>query len=114
MRIVREVTVHRYSGEAIEIRAGALGQDRPEQDLVLPSQTPVLIRDWRAEALFGQAETLVPVERLADGDYIVATTALSMRLYRLRFDTPQVIYAEGLEIACGAVAEARELRLAAE
>lgn len=114
MRVVREISVRRYSGEAILIRAGALGQDRPEQDLVLPARTPVLVRDWRAEALFGQAETLVPIERLADGEFIIQTTALSMRLYCMRFDTPQVVYAEGLELVCGAAEMVEELKLAAE
>ena len=114
MRIVREVAVHRYSGPAIRITAGALGHDRPEQDLVLPAETPVLLRDWRAQALFGKSRAIVPIERVADGEFIVAETALSMRLYDLRFDTPQVIYAEGLELACGTAAEAEELRLAAE
>ena len=114
MRVVRAVTVHRYSGPAIRIAAGALGHERPEQDLVLPAETPVLIRDWRAEALFGARQAVVPVERLADGDSLVPVAALSLRLYDLRFDTAQVIYAEGLEIACAASGAADEARLAAE
>jgi len=114
MRVVREVTVHRYSGPAIRIAAGALGHDRPEQDLVLPAETPVLVRDWRAEALFGARQAVVPVERLADGEFIATVTALSLRLYDLRFDTAQVIYAEGLEISCAAVGATQDARLAAE
>jgi hypothetical protein len=108
MRVVREIRVHRYSGPAVCVRAGALGHDRPEQDLVLPEATPVLIRDWRAEALYGTPEAVMPISRLADGEFIAPTKALSMRLYDLRFDTEQVVYAEGLELACAAVeAEAR-------
>lgn len=114
MRIVRTVTVHRYSGPAIRIAAGALGRDRPEQDLVLPAETPVLIRDWRAWALFGARAATVPVERLADGALIGPVAALSLRLYDLRFDTAQVIYAEGLEIACSAIGATQTVRLAAE
>jgi len=112
MRILREVRVHRYSGPAICVKAGALGHDRPEQDLVLPETTPVLIRDWRPEALFGVPQAEVEIARLADGEFIAPTRALSMRLYELRFDTAQVVYAEGLELACEAV-EA-EARIAAE
>ena len=112
--IVRAVTVHRYSGPAIRIAAGALGHERPEQDLILPAETPILIRDWRAEALFGAREVVVPVERLADGESVAPVAVLSLRLYELRFDSPQVIYAEGLEIACAALGAADEPRLAAE
>ncbi len=112
MRVLREVHVHRFSGPAICVKAGALGHDRPEQDLVLPETTEVLVRDWRAEALFGQDQALVPIARLADGEFIAPTTTLSMRLYELRFDSEQVVYAEGLELACPAVET--EARIAAE
>ncbi|MCB2124280.1 MAG: Hint domain-containing protein [Rhodobacteraceae bacterium] len=114
MRVVREVRVTRYSGPAIRIAAAALGRDRPEQDLILPAETPVLVRDWRAEALFGARSAVVPVERLADGEFIAPVAALSLRLYDLRFDSPQVVYAEGLEIACPALGAADATRLAAE
>ncbi len=113
MRVVREVNVHRYSGPAIRVSAGALGHDRPEQDLVLPEETMILIRDWRAQALFGKTQATVPISRIADGEFIAPTTVLSMRLYDLRFDTPQVVYAEGLELSCDAVAVA-ETKIAAE
>jgi hypothetical protein len=103
MRIVREITVERYSGAAIRVSAGALGHDRPEQDLVLPVDTKILIRDWRAEALFGTAQAIVPISRIADGEFVSPATVLSMRLYKLHFDTPQIVYAEGLELICDAV-----------
>ncbi|GAB4386827.1 Hint domain-containing protein [Albidovulum sp.] len=103
MRVLRAVRVGRYSGPAIRVRAGALGHDRPEQDLVLAADTPVLIRDWRAQALFGAAQAVVPVSRLAEGEFIAPTRALSMRVHQLYFDRPQVVYAEGLEIACAAL-----------
>ena len=47
----------RYSGPA-DVRQGRrLGHDRPEQDLILfRASDAILIRDWRAEALFGTAE----------------------------------------------------------
>ena len=112
MRVLRNVTVHRYSGPAIRIAEGALGHDRPEQALVLPESTMILVRDWRAEALFGARQAVVPISRLADGEFIAPTSVLSMRLYELQFDTPQVVYAEGLEIACEAVVA--ETRIAAE
>ena len=114
MRVVREVRVHRYSGPAIRVSSGALGHDRPEQDLVLPEDTMILLRDWRARALFGKAQATVPIARIADGEFIAPTRVLSMRLYDLRFDTPQEVYAEGLELACEAVEIAAETKIAAE
>ena len=53
MRVLRQISVQRYSGPAVRITASALGHDRPEQDLTLPSDTLILVRDWRAQTLFG-------------------------------------------------------------
>ncbi|MCX8509634.1 MAG: Hint domain-containing protein, partial [Rhodobacteraceae bacterium] len=103
MQILRAVRVHRYSGPAVTITASALGHDRPEQDLTLPSETKVLLRDWRAGALYGSDQAMVPVSRLIDEEYISATRVTNMRLYELSFDAPQVIYAEGVELCCDAM-----------
>jgi hypothetical protein len=100
MRVVREIRVERFSGPAVRITASALGHDRPEQDLTLPADTLILLRDWRAQAIYGQAQALVPVERLVDGEYVVHEDVLGMRLYDLIFDTHQIVYAEGVEIYC--------------
>ncbi len=112
MQVLRAVDIHRYSGPAIRVAAGALGNRQPEQDLDLPDTTTILLRDQRAEALCGTPQALVPIARIADGTSIVPIHALSMRLYELRFDTPQVVYAEGLELACEAVAA--DVKMAAE
>ena len=106
MRVVREVRVARFTGSAVRIGALALGHDRPEQDLMLPADTLVLVRDWRARAIFGQDQALVPVERLVDGEYIALEKVTGMRLYELRFDAPQIVYAEGVEIYCDGVSTA--------
>lgn len=114
MRVVREVAVRRWSGPAMRIAAGALGEGRPEQDLILPAATPVLLRDGWARLPDGARQAVVPLGRLADGARIAPVTALSLRLYDLRFDRAETVYAEGLEIACPSVAAADEARLAAE
>jgi hypothetical protein len=102
MAIVRAVRVHRYSGPAVRISASALGHDRPEQDLTLPAETRVLLRDWRAGALYGTDQAMVPVSRLVDGEFIAMTDVRSLRLFEILFDRPQVIYAEGVELCCEA------------
>lgn len=103
MRVLRQISVQRYSGPAVRITASALGHDRPEQDLTVPAGMPILIRDWRAGAIFGQDQAMVPAERLVDGEYIAAGSVTGMRLYELMFDEPEVVYAEGVELCCSAV-----------
>lgn len=102
MRRLLSVSVTAYTGRAVRLAEGALGHNRPETGLTLPAGTRIRLRDWRARAMFGTAEGDAPVARLFDGQYVTETEVRGMRVYDLVFDTPQVIYAEGLEIACGA------------
>ena len=97
--------MQRFTGPAVRIGASALGHDRPEQDLTLPCDTLVLLRDWRAQAIYGQDQALVPVERLVDGEFVVPENVIGLRLYELLFDAPQIVYAEGVELFCDGVAE---------
>lgn len=83
----------------VEITRNALG-GRPERDLWVPAAQRILIRDWRARALYGQAQACVPAGQLVDGDYIrhaVLTTEVTG--FALRFGRPEVFYADGLELA---------------
>ena len=52
----------------------SLGVGKPADDVLVAADQPILIRDWRAKALFG--------------------------LFALHFDAPAVIFAGGLELAC--------------
>ncbi len=88
--------------DLVRIRASTLGHDRPEQDLLVAPGQPVLIRDWRARAIFGTAVAAIPAARLADGEFVCLETHRQVRLFTLRFDQDEVIYAEGLELACPA------------
>jgi hypothetical protein len=87
----------------VRIRATTLGHDRPERDLLLAPGQPVMIRDWRARALYGADAAAIPASRLADGEFIVTEVLRQVRLYTLHFAGEEVIYADGLEIACPAV-----------
>lgn len=86
--------------DLVRIRASTLGHDRPEQDLLVSPGQPLLIRDWRAKAIFGVAVAAIPASRLADGEFVCLETHRQVRLFTLRFDDDEVIYAEGLELAC--------------
>ncbi|MBW7922718.1 MAG: Hint domain-containing protein [Rubellimicrobium sp.] len=82
----------------VRFRAQSLGHGRPEGEALLGPDTKVLIRDWRAGALWGQPSAMVPASRLADGCYIRTETPRTVRLFLPRLTAPAVIYAGGLEI----------------
>lgn len=86
------------------ILPASFGASRPDRRVLLPASARLHIRDWRAMALFGRPEALIEVSRLADGDYIALQPARQRTLLRLIFETPQILFADGLAIA-GQVAE---------
>ncbi len=94
-----KVTVVRDAA-MVRISASALGHDRPEEDMFVAPCQPVLVRDWRAKALYGREVAMVEAQRLADGDYIRKEVVAEVRLFTLVFDREEVVYAGGLELAC--------------
>jgi hypothetical protein len=88
----------------VRISASALGNERPDEDITVAADQPILVRDWRAQALAGSDRAMIPAARLADGEYIRAEARRDIRVYRLCFDAPAVIYAQGLEFGCDMVA----------
>lgn len=93
-----EVTIVQ-NARVIRITEGTLGIDRPEGDMIVSPDQPILIRDWRAKAVFGTPTAMVPAAQLADGEYIRAEVIPEVRFYTLRFADNAVIYAGGLELA---------------
>ena len=103
-RVVREVGVARLqAAKVLRISEGVLAKDTPEADVVIGPNQPILLRDWRAPALAGQSQALLPAFRLADGEYIREETVSEVVMVTLCFDRAEVIYAGGLELACAAV-----------
>jgi Hint domain len=92
--------------DVVRVRASTLGFERPDADLLLGPGQPVILRDWRAKVLYGAEVAAVPAARLADGEFVLRETC-EVRLFTLRFDEDEVIWAEGLELACPAVTAAR-------
>ena len=101
-RLTSVSVVLRKSVDLVRIRASTVGHDRPDEDLFLSPGQPVIIRDWRAQALYGVPVAAIRAARLADGEFICLETHRNARLFTLRFDDEEVIYAEGLELACPA------------
>ncbi len=85
---------------AISFAAGSLGHTRPDQDLVLPAAQLILIRDWRAKAMFAAKPAMVRVDALVDGEFICDLGPQKMLLHQLHFTDPHVVYAGGLELSC--------------
>jgi Hint domain len=95
--------------EVVRITASTLGHDRPGADLLIGPGQPVVVRDWRARALYGAEVAAVPSARLADGEFIRHETH-ALHLYTLRFAEDEVIWAEGVELACPAVIASQPAR----
>ena len=83
----------------VEVSRNALG-GRPERDVWLPATQRILIRDWRAKALYGQPQACVPAGQLTDGEYIrLSQLDHDVTGFALHFGRPKVFYADGLELA---------------
>lgn len=96
--IVKSVRSAKVTCRAVALTAGSLGHTRPDRDVILPADQQILIRDWRAQALFGGKQAMVPVSRLIDGEYVSDLGEVEMTLFQIEFDAPHVIYADGLEV----------------
>ncbi|EAQ01187.1 hypothetical protein OB2597_03824 [Pseudooceanicola batsensis HTCC2597] len=102
MAVLKTVRTRKVTCDVVHIAGGSLGHNRPENDVAVPSGQEVLIRDWRAEALFGKKTALVTADKLVDGEYVRAMGKGVMTVHELVFDTDHIIYAGGLEVAAKA------------
>ncbi len=98
MAVLRELRVRDLDLAPVRIKAGSLGSTRPDKDMTVAPETQVLIRDWRAEALFGTPEALVSAKRLVDGEYVAQLPMQQVKIYDLIFDKPHILYADGIEV----------------
>ncbi len=86
------------SGEVMRIKPSALGGSADDPDVITATSQRVLLRDWRAKAMYGRSLALVQARKLADGELIKRVPARSLRLYSLHFDREMVMYAGGIEV----------------
>ncbi len=93
------VTRYRRTIPTIAIKHGTLGVSRPERDAIVPSSQEIHVRDWRAATLSRADQALVPAIRLVDGEFVRNAGKMTLDLFELHFDAPQIIYADGLELA---------------
>ncbi|PIE11146.1 MAG: hypothetical protein CSA70_11180 [Rhodobacterales bacterium] len=96
---LRRVSVAPVRCEMIEICGGALGHTRPERNVILPADQKLLLRDWRAQALYGKPQALATLRDLVDGEFVRHVGHRDTRLISLGFDGNHILYVDGLELA---------------
>ena len=100
MAVLRRIVARRVKLRPVRIKAGSLGHTRPDRDMIVTPDAELHIRDWRAEALFGQPAALVAAHRLLDGEFLrEAAQPVEMMVYDLHFDRQHILYADGVELA---------------
>ncbi len=92
---------HQQEIEMIRIQSAAL-TGGPSADLLVCPDQSVVLRDWRAMALTGERLACVAAHQLIDHEFIRRERVSGIRLFSLRFAHEEVIYANGLELACPA------------
>lgn len=82
----------------IRLRRGALGIDRPDEDLLVSPLHRMLVTGARAQALFGSDEVLVTARDLVDDRLVIRDHSVTQVTYiHLMLDRHQVVFANGLE-----------------
>jgi hypothetical protein len=76
----------------VMIRKGALGNDR---DLRVSPLHRMLLTDWRAELMFGQAEVLAAAKHLINGDTIYVDEGGEVEYFHMLFDSHEIVTANG-------------------
>lgn len=85
---------------AVRVRPSVLDPEGDGRDFILSARQQVLVRDWRAQALWKRPIALVEVRRLVDGAHIAPLRdETPVRLFRLVFEDRQHL----VEIAGGTV-----------
>ncbi len=84
---------------AVTVAPEAIGPGLPWRHLRLAPTQRVAMSGWKADLLFGVAETLVAVGELVSDGTILARTAIGATVtWQPVFDTTEIIYAEGIEV----------------
>ena len=108
MAVLAGVSAVEAELQMVSIMAGTLGHTNPDEDTLIPAGQMVLLRDWRAQALFGRPQALAPAHALVDGEFIRLAGKQKLRLVLLEFDAPHVLYIDGMELACTPPGAARK------
>ena len=82
----------------VRIRAGALGLEVPDEDLIVSPQHRMLIKGRRAQALFNTDEVLVAAEDLIDERRVVLDYSIKqVTYYHMLLENHEIVWANGVE-----------------
>jgi len=82
----------------VRICTGALGVERPDQELLVSPEHRMLVRGRAAQELFNTPEVLVPARDLVNGSTIVVDVAVREVTYiHLLLPNHQILWANGIE-----------------
>jgi hypothetical protein len=82
----------------VRIKAGALGQGEPDDDLLVSPEHRVLIKGRAAQALFNTDEVLVKASNLLnDRSILIDHTAREVTYIHLMLEQHQIVWANGVE-----------------
>ena len=99
MRTLQKLHVETHLMRPIRVGQGTLGFTRPNADMMMAPDQEVMVRDWRAEMLFGRDMVIVNINTMVDGKHIAQEAELAMHdVYQLRFEDEEIFYADGVEI----------------
>jgi Hint domain len=71
----------------VRVRPAVLDAKGDGRDFLLSAQQKIVLRGWRAKAMFGKPAVLVAADRLVDGAHMARLTGSTpMRLFQLVFD----------------------------
>lgn len=84
--------------QPIRIKAGALGENLPAQDLLVSPQHRILVRSRIAHKMFGTNEVLVAAKQLLQLDGVdIADDLHSVEYFHMLFDRHEVVISNGAE-----------------
>lgn len=82
----------------VRFRAGALGIERPDQELLVSPEHRMLVRGPVARDLFNSPEVLVPARDLVNGDTVTVDLRVREVTYvHLLLPSHQIVWANGIE-----------------
>ncbi len=97
-RLGPDALAHNESLKPIRIRAGALGNGTPVQDLIVSQQHRILVRSRIALKMFGSQEVLVAAKQLLQIPGIdIIEDATEVEYFHFLFDRHEVVLSNGAE-----------------